>query len=343
MSRTLKIWLPAIRAGSGADVFVQRLAQGLERAGHEPCVQWFDHRYELMPWRLATFDAPEGTDVVHANSWQGFAFKRKGVPLVVTEHQYVAHPAFAPWQGGVQRLYHRWFIEPCMRRSYRVADAIVTVSEFCATAMRRDLKQPVEVIHNWVDAELFSPTEGGGRHDSTDGTIRLLFVGNPSRWKGADVVPALAAMLGDGYEIQCLGGLRKGFRRTALPANVQLLPRTAQEDMPDVYRSADMVLVPTRYEAFGYVALEAMSCGRPVVGFDCAGTAEICMNGVNALLAPMDDIDLLAGHIRRLAHALLLRTQMGVAGRLRATEHFKAGISISKYLNVYERALRMKH
>jgi hypothetical protein len=45
----LRIWLPAIRAESGADIFIMRLAQALRRAGHEPLVQWFDHRYELMP------------------------------------------------------------------------------------------------------------------------------------------------------------------------------------------------------------------------------------------------------------------------------------------------------
>lgn len=340
MSRPLRIWLPAICAGSGADVFVQRLAQGLQRAGHEPQVQWFDHRYELMPWRLTAYHAPAGTDLVHANSWQGFAFKREGIPLVVTEHQYVAHPTFAPYEGYLQRLYHRRFIEPCMRKSFRAAAAVVAVSEFCAAAMREDLNKPVEVVHNWVDTFQFSPGTRGIHGVGADNVTRLLFVGNPSRWKGADILPALASILGEGYEIHCLGGLRKGFKRGKLPRNMRLLSSMASEAMPDIYRSVDMALVPTRYEAFGYVALEAMSCGLPVVGFDSSGTAEICVHGETSLLASVDDVKQLADHIKQLACDPKSRSQLGAAGRQRALEYFGEERAVAAYLHIYSGVLK---
>ena len=153
--RPLRIWLPAVRAGSGSDVFVQRLAVGLRRAGHDPIVQWFPHCDELMPWRLAKVRAPEGTDLIHAGSWQAFAFKRAGLPLVVTEHHYVEHPSFAPYRSIAQAIYHRLFIRQCLRMSYLRADAVFAVSQHTAQAMTASLGRPVDFIYNWLDTERY--------------------------------------------------------------------------------------------------------------------------------------------------------------------------------------------
>ena len=144
--KALRVWLPVIRAGSGADVFTLRLCEGLRKAGHEPLLQWFDHRYELMPWKLKNVRAPANIDLVHAGSWQGFAFKRPGVPLVVTEHQYISHPDFLPYRSLPQALYHRFFCSRWAARSYAAADAVVTVSNYCAGAMRAEITEPVTVI-----------------------------------------------------------------------------------------------------------------------------------------------------------------------------------------------------
>jgi glycosyltransferase involved in cell wall biosynthesis len=343
MNRPLRIWLPAIRAGSGADVFVQRLAQGLRLAGHEPLVEWFEHRYELMPWRLATMDAPEGIDVVHANSWQGFAFKRPGIPLVITEHQYIAHPDFVPWRSLPQALYHDLLCRRWLRRSYEAADAIVAVSEYCAKAMRADVDKPVAVIHNWVDTDCFTPAHADATHEidsrKSAEPFKLLFVGNPSRWKGADLLPAIADRLGPGFQIRCIGGLRAGFNAAGLPGNVKSLPRMAPEQMPAVYRSVDAALVPTRYEAFGYVALEAMACGLPVVGFASSGTAEVCQHEKTALLAPVDDLYQLVRYAKQLAQNSSLCAQLGAAGRRRAVECFGEARAIAAYANVYRSVL----
>ncbi|MEY2114255.1 MULTISPECIES: glycosyltransferase family 4 protein [Rhodanobacter] len=341
--RGLRVWLPAICAGSGADVFTLRLADALERAGHEPLLQWFDHSYELMPWRLKRVEAPLGIDLVHAGSWQGFSFKRSGIPLVVTEHQYVANPAFAPYRSLPQALYHRAFCERWARQSYQAADAVVTVSKYCAAAMRVDMVKPITVIHNWVDTELFSPActtaEGETGRAVAGQPFKLLFVGNPSRWKGADLLPAIASKLGSGFEIHCISGLRTGFNVEELPRNVKLLPRVEPAKMPAIYQSVDAALVPTRYEAFGYVALEAMACGLPVVGFASSGTAEVCQHGKTALLAPVDDLDQLVRYAKQLAQNSSLCAQLGAAGRRRAVECFGEARAIAAYANVYRSVL----
>lgn len=337
--RPLTIWLPAIRAGSGADVFVLRLAAGLERAGHRPHVQWFDHRWELTPWRLRGIAPPAGIDLIHAASWQAFAFRRPGLPLVVTEHQYVAHPAFTPWRSPAQALYHRWLVQRWTARSYACADALVAVSEHVATVMREDLQRPVLVIHNWIDGEKFAPVARSGPPRDESAPFRLLFVGNPSRWKGADLLPELAERLGPRFEIHCLGGLRKGYATRALPPNMKRLERVAPDAMPALYAQFDAALVPTRYEAFGYVALEAMACALPVIGFASTGTAEVAIDGDTALLAPQDDVAQLANLARRLAADAALCERLGNAGRARALTCFDEPRAIMAWLALYRHVL----
>ena len=206
----LRIWMPTIRSGSGADIFTMRLADGLRQAGHDPIVQWLDLRYEIAPSRLKALPMPAGTNVIHTGCIPGFALRREGVPLVVTEHQYLRHPAFLPYSRGLRRLYQRLLIHRYMARTYALADRIVAVSEHCAAAMRDDLHRSIDVIHNWIDPEVFRPATSPRR----EGPFRLLFVGNPSPWKGSDILAPLARRLGPDFTIDAMGGLRRDYVRT---------------------------------------------------------------------------------------------------------------------------------
>lgn len=335
----MKVWLPTLRVGTGADVFVERLAAGLERAGHEAAVQWFPPHFELHPWSLRRVPAPPGTDVIHASSWPGFAFRRPGLPLVVTEHHYVHHPRFAPYRTLPQRLYHDLFIRACLRLSYARADALVAVSHNTAEAMRQDYPAlDVDVVHNWIDTTTFQPL-AQPRVRAPGTPFRLLFVGNPSRRKGADLLPQLATMLGPEFELLCLGGLRSDVKTATPPANMRLLPRTPPEGMPDLYRSVDAVVVLARYEAFGFVALEAMACGVPLLGFDSTGTSEICPPGEAGLLAPVDDLEQLCADARALAADPARCLALGAAGRRRAVARFNEADGIAAYVDIYRRAM----
>ena len=318
-----------------------RLEAGLRRAGHDPILQWFPHRYELMPWRLRHVATPPNTDVIHANSWQGFAFKRKGIPLIVTEHHYVEDPAFAPYRTAAQAAYHRLFISRCLRRSYEAADAIIAVSRHTAMAMEAKLGIEVPYIYNWLDTSIFGPATGSSAAtpSSRERPFRLLFVGNPSIRKGADLLPALANRLGDKFEVRCLGGLRQEHADRESPSNLLRLSHVKPEEMPAVYQSADAALVLSRYEAFGYVALEAMACAKPVVGFEGTGTGEICVHGETALLGPVDDLDTLTDHAQWLARGPHLATRLGQNGHRRAADKFCENNAIRDYLGTFSRVL----
>lgn len=334
----MKIWLPTVRAGSGADVFVQRLAAGLEKAGHEAVIEWFDHRFELMPWRLRHRPPPRGTDIIHAGSWQGFAFKRAGIPLVVTEHNYVWHPGYLPYRGLARKVYHNVLVRQFLQRSYCAADALIAVSETTAAAMREDFDFDVRVVPNWVDTVGFQPLQPGA-DQRQDGRFRLLFVGNPSRWKGSDLLPELADRLGNTFEFVCVGGLRRSISVENSRKNMIAHQRVPPDRMPALYQSVDAVLVLARYEAFGFVALEAMACGLPVVGFANAGTTEVCGNQEAALLSPVDDLEKLIENIRRLRSEPELRRRLSAAGRSRAIARFGEEAGIQRYVRIYSNCL----
>lgn len=332
----MRIWLPCVRVGSGADVFTERLAEGLERQGHRPLLQWFPRHYEFVPWRLRAASAPVGADVAHASSWHAFAFRRLGLPLVVTEHHFVADPAFAPFRSPAQALYHRGFVGPCMRLSFRAADVVVAVSDHTARALETWLGRRPRVIYNWVDGSRFVPADPAPPREGRP--FRLLFVGNPARRKGSDLLPGLAERLGPGVELRCLGGLRRGYEGTG-PANLRPLAGVPVTEMPRLYQEVDAVLVPTRYEAFGYVALEAMACGLPVVGFDSTGTREVCRNGETALLVATNDVAALAEACRRLAADPELCRRLGAAGRQRALAVFGEADGVAAYVRAYRDAI----
>jgi len=196
------VWFPAIRAGSGADVFTIRLAAALQSRGVDATISWFPHWSEVTPDLLRLARVPAGVDVIHANSAYAFAFRRRGVPLVATEHHYVLDPAYHPYKSLSQHIYHRAAVGPYLRRSYAVADAITTDSRFTANALAR--LAGVKTSHTiplWVDYDKFSPSSSCATKQN--GQFHLLFVGNLSRRKGFDVVSPLARRLGQDFEIRC--------------------------------------------------------------------------------------------------------------------------------------------
>lgn len=328
----MKIWMPAVRSGTGADVFVMRLASGLKKQGHEPIIEWFAHGYELLPWLLSKKPAPAGVDLIHAGSWQGFAFKRAGIPLVITEHNYLKHPGFVGYRGAMQKVYHDLLMSHYMKLTYDAADALVSVSEHNAAAMRNDFPKSVEVIHNWIDAEEFRPDPD--RYAAIGNRpFRLLYVGNPSRWKGSDLVSDFAAKLPEEIELLCLGGLRANAMSAG--KNIRRVKRQEPHEMPGLYSSVDAVAVLSRYESFGYVALEAMASGIPVIGFDVTGTAEVCRGSDCALLVPDGDLDALAAAAVRLAGSRPLSQQLGTNGRQVAMDRFSETRQIRRYLEIY--------
>lgn len=333
----MKIWFPAIRTGTGTDVFTTELAAGLRRRGIDTEITWFHHAFELAPFLLRGTTAPAGTDIVHANSWNGFAFARGHIPLVVTEHHVVLNPEFRRYQTWAQHLYHATAIRLYERLSFSSARVVTAVSGNTAADLKRVYRlDAVEVIPNWVNTEEFRPLSASPRTDKD--RFVLLFVGKPSTRKGVDLLQPIMERLGPGFELWVVGHGAESYFRGA-PENIHALGSQSAEELRARYRQCDALLSPSRLEGFGLAVLEAMACGKPVVTSNISALPEIVAHDVSGLLCPVDDIEAFVEACRRLQEEPATTVRLGEAARRRAVELFSEDNAMNRYIALYKRIL----
>ncbi len=106
-----------------------------------------------------------------------------------------------------------------------------------------------------------------------------------------------------------------------------------------IYSAADVFIIPSRYESFGQVALEAIACGVPVVGFKIGGIPEIVRPDVSGLLAEPYDSDELAAKIQDLLDNRDLRMQLSIKGRKMVENEFATGNKAEEYKRLYKSLL----
>lgn len=109
-------------------------------------------------------------------------------------------------------------------------------------------------------------------------------------------------------EMARIQALREKF---GLQDLVAFLGKRGQDTLPYYYSAAEVVVVPSQYESFGMVALEAMACGTPVVASQVGGLAYLVQDGVTGYTVPVDDSHELAERLMSLLSNPSLRNQMG--------------------------------
>ena len=254
-------------------------------------------------------------EVVHAHS----SFAGVGVRLYL---------ALIRWPGRVVCCPHGWAFDQTLppwarggiawieRGLARLCDAIVCISEHerrQAEAMGLAPERLV-VIPNGM-ADLAAPCAGPWP-PWPDGLLRVLFVGRFDRQKGVDVFfKAMAALQGKAYAFAVGGSVRDDAQAAPAPPNVALTGWLDPVRLRPYFESAQVLVVPSRWEGFGLVALEAMRCSLPVVASGVGGLAEIVVDGSTGYLVPAGDWQAIAAILRH-ADPERLR-ELGRAGRER--------------------------
>lgn len=238
-------------------------------------------------------------DVVHTHLWAGDTWGRPSAWLggcravVTTEHNTQAD---SPLRSRIWTA-----MAPLSARIVCVSQAAAQTVEASGISADR-----LAVIENGVDLSRFSPRPGAGRG--------LLSVGRLTRQKGFDVLlralrdgSTPATILGEGEDRPALEQLAEG-----LP--VRLPGWTA--DIRPALAEAAILVIPSRWEGFGLVAVEAMASGVPVIASRVDGLIEV-VGDAGILVEPENPVAL-AGAIRRLLKDDALRADLTQRGLARA-------------------------
>jgi glycogen(starch) synthase len=262
--------------------------------------------------------------------------RRFRTPLIVTSHGEVVaddHAVFARSRT----------LRTALRRALASATVVTAPSEFVLDDLRRNhgLVGGM-VVPNGVALDLRDDAADG--HRAPAGRY-LLGVGRLGRMKGFDLlIDAFASaevardvrlvIVGDGPERD---RLRQEADRLDLGDRVQFAGRMDSEGVAHAMSNALAVVVPSRVEAFGIVALEAWRSGRALVMTNRGGAPGFVRDGIDGILVDPEDRDALAGALSRVSSDEALRSRLGAAGRSRVREFTWASVARA-YMGLYAAA-----
>ncbi|MCX5992169.1 MAG: glycosyltransferase family 4 protein [Chloroflexi bacterium] len=297
-------------------------------------------------------------DVIHDNQCLGYGLllmKQFGIPIVSTIH----HPVTVDREIDVRNARGwwqkfkmiRWYsFLPMQRIVSRRMDRIVAVSESSAEDTARSFKIPREkfrVVYNGIDINLF---DGDGSTCKKPNS--LIVVGGYSPLKGLAHLLGAIKLLSNEMELNLtvVGGPPDGkyssglVRDYGLQDRVTFTGRISHEDLVRCYSAAEVAVVPSLYEGFGFPAAEAMSCGVPVISTTAGALPEVVgPDGEAGILVPPGNADALASAIRRLMSDNDLRRRMGAAARRRIETHFTWEEAAKRTVAVYEELIADAH
>jgi glycosyltransferase involved in cell wall biosynthesis len=220
-------------------------------------------------------------------------FDRGGIPYAIYTDNTMAltqrfYPAWAPLSADASAWWMQYEAEIC-----RSAAAVFTYSEFARRSVIDDYGcSPDSVVA--VGAGANQLLESLGEKDYT--VPRALFVGIGFTVKGGDVLldawPLVRERVPDA-ELIVAGPAQEP--KTGLPPGVSWMGWVDRTRLASLYQSASVFVLPSLFEAWGHVLLEAMGHGLPCIGTSCCAMAEIIDEGVTGYLVPRYEAEPLAG------------------------------------------------
>ena len=318
----------------------------------------FEFGRDMMAWTLAMGHAmiraglPLGgdwhPDVVHAHDWlvahpSIVLAEFFGVPLISTIHATEAGRHSGWVSGPVNRQVHA--LESWLARA---SDAIVA----CSASMAWEIEQlfgpglaGISVIPNGIDSSRW-PFAMRRPHD---GPAELLYFGRLEYEKGVhDAIAALPrirrthpgttlTVAGDGTQQSWLAEVAR--KHKVLKA-VHFAGRADHDDLLRLLHRAAVAVLPSHYEPFGIVALEAAAAGAPLVTSNVGGLGEAVIDGQTGLSFPPRDIPGLAAAVRAALDDPAAAQQRALAARKRLTADFDWHTVADRTAEVYRAAKR---
>lgn len=329
----MRVLFPLVSAHSGSDVFVSNLVSGLNTSSVKAKIQHLPEWSGYIPSLTRRLFNSSEYDIIHANTWTGYGFKRNQ-PLVVTEYHVTHDPLLKPYTTFSQRTFYRHIFR-CEQKSLDSADQVTTISRYTQKKLKEIFGySDSHMIYCGIDTSLFSPAEVQKKDLNIDETTTvLLYVGNHLRRKGADLLEPIMNKLGDDFLLLTTSGLRT--KGTHLSKNIRPLGKTGIRDLVRAYNLCDILLFPSRLEGFGLCVAEAMACEKPVITTNGSSLPELVEQDKGGILCDIDDVAGFAEAVRYLAEDENLRAQMGGYNRQRVLERFTREKMAHEYVTLY--------
>ena len=276
----------------------------------------------------------------HSSIWAGVAAaaikKLTGIPYVLTEHRgrFVNNN---PQAGALFRDWHY----PLIREAFGNADKIVTVSRALnekIASISSVHEADIMTIPNLTDTSFF---QGKPATDSP-GTFTFFSLAHLVPEKGMDTLIEAAAILkhdktdfrviigGDGSE---RASLEQAVRDASIDPIVRFTGKLSKGEVRDWLLHSHAFVLPSHFEAFGVVLIEAMACGLPVIGTRSGGPEFIVGDETEMLVDPGDAFAL-AKAMRRMIDRIAGYDQAQITRY--ATERFNPEVVAGQYAALYE-------
>jgi len=238
---------------------------------------------------------------------------------------------------------------PLVKFSIEESDGVTAVSRFLKekTLTNYYIEKDIEVIPNFIDTELFKPMEACTfrNHIAPAGEKILVHTSNFRQVKRVPdtikileqvikEVPTKLILVGDGPDrFEC----ERLTRQLNLMDHVKFLGK--QEGLVEILNSADIFLIPSQSESFGLAALEAMSCGKPVVSSSVGGLPELIKHNETGFIAEIGDVDRMAKYVVDLLTNEKKYEAFSNNSRERTINKFDKSIVIPMYEEFYNHIL----
>jgi len=307
----------------------------------------------LVACYLERRDRFRDVDVVVGHDWLTATAAREiardlGRPLVTTFHDEIVGKRFGILDGESR------FVRDLEALAAYDASHIIANSGYIAREIVRNYGVPrdrISAVLGGIDPEVLAVSAERRVPDVRSALagpddVLVGFVGRLDAEKGLDVLlDAVAALLDRNPQLRLAlagSGRLEGTLRAALApfgGRARLLGYLGGEALSYFYRACDMVVVPSVYEPFGLVALEAMTAGAATIVTDAGGLPEILRDGEDGIVVPFGEPRGLAEAIEDLSADRSLRARFAASASKRARESFSWAAAARRSSDAYCRAI----
>ncbi len=169
--------------------------------------------------------------------------------------------------------------ENLVKRMYKQSSLVIANSKFCASMYTGFGVKTDDVIYPPIDCQVFQPSTSKPSSDYV-----LTYMGKETKFF------VIKNVADSGVRIKAFGAKSKSIPESILKhPNIEFLGKVSTEELVSLYSNALFTLFPFTHEPFGYVPLESMACGTPVVTFDFQGPSEYVVDGYSGWLTHTDE------------------------------------------------------